>query len=915
MTQEIRLNLLGYPQIYINNEPVNLASHKTLALFVYLVVTGQPAARDKLTGLFWGNVSEDKAKTSLRSTLYNIQQQLPTVLNVTRKHITLADNFKMKVDIHEFEEMLMANNLDIRQIDAQNFQAEFMDGFYVADAPEFDHWLLFERNRLHQLAVTYLETAFKTSEAENILLVAQYLLQLEPWREEIYEFIIRHYARQQEYLTALKYYQRYHAYMRREFDLEPSNHLQKLINRVQTLRNKPISNLPPQPVLLFGRDTDVSNIKGLLHTSQIVTLVGMGGMGKTQLAMRVGQELLGDFMDGVWLLPLVTIEQGTNLPRVLAQILGISGVSTQSLRDYLISILQDYECLLIFDNIEHLLPSHDILTFLQDLVTHCPHVKVLITSRDRLNFSTGHIYELHGLPQIQSMVDLFIAIAQRVNPQFALNEETRELIQTFGKYVDGMPLAIEIAASTMHWQTLPMLWHDVQEDITNLATNLVDVPARHQNLYTVLTQSWQQLRDSEQYILYHLAVIRGDFELAAAQAIGQATAQELAGLVNKSLLRFQESRYSLHEIVRQYVRQTTPASLDNTIYERHRDYFFTLFKNEVPNFKNSKFKQAFQKLTPQLDNFLAACQWTIGQKQYSSITHDLLEAIENMFVDRGYNQQYLQLAEDLVHFLEEGPMKIDYSLYAHAQLLYLYCLYWYTSDHDLFKQKIDVLEAELRQVNLLPQLCVCITLQGWYFQYNHQDFIAAEEAFQEAYQLSLEAGDRYESNRRLNDLGLVTQHHHPEQAREYWQEGLHQANLFDDVRLATVILCNLGALDLQEGLYETAEGRFKEALVNKTEHYGVLLSAYKNLAAIYLHQEELGLAYEMAQKAVAAAQIRQQKGDLVQSYYQLAEVLIQQNRVRAAQQELNQALQIAHVEQDQAAIAQVQARLAEIERS
>ena len=249
----LQLKLLGWPAVKIGQdetavEPVEtavtqFASNKVQAILFYLVVTGQPCARDTLVGLLWPETSEKKARVSLRSALYNLQQQLPGVFAVTRKSVAIAPDCQIELDTAVFSAGVTAVEMEDVRPALALYYGDFLEGFHIDDAPEFDYWRVVERERLRQLALTgllrladYDETRGETAVAIESL---RRLLVLEPWREAIHRRIMLLLARAGDYNSAIKQYQECCAVLEKELDVPPMPETETLYQHILELRQRP----------------------------------------------------------------------------------------------------------------------------------------------------------------------------------------------------------------------------------------------------------------------------------------------------------------------------------------------------------------------------------------------------------------------------------------------------------------------------------------------------------------------------------------------------------------------------------------------------------------------------------------------------------------------------------------------------
>ena len=350
----------------------------------------------------------------------------------------------------------------------------------------------------------------------------------------------------------------------------------------------PRHNLSAQTTPFIGRERELSQLTERLTDpdTRLVTILGPGGMGKTRLARQVGRRLLGQFADGIWFLSLAAVDADTFGPAFNPLLNGLAGLfglrlhGGSSPQEQVLAYLQGRQMLLIFDNLEHLIAESEVLS---QLLSGAPEITLLTTSRERLNLQEEWLFPLEGLAltlddETETMVNspplippkrdpkkggeiapspsgrglteavqLFQQTAQRLQPGFDLHSHLNAVAQIC-HLVEGLPLGIELAASWVRYMSPAEIAQEIEKDINFLATNVRNLPARHRSLRAVFDHSWRLLSPQEQEVLPQLAVFRGNFRLAEAQAVTGASRPVLTGLVDKSLVSVSaEGRYDLHE--------------------------------------------------------------------------------------------------------------------------------------------------------------------------------------------------------------------------------------------------------------------------------------------------------------------------------------------------------------------------------
>src|SRR5512140_2237959 len=300
-------------------------------------------------------------------------------------------------------------------------------------------------------------------------------------------------------------------------------------------------NLPLRLSKFIGRERELAQLKPLLWSSRLLTLTGFGGCGKTRLALQAAGHLLDAFSDGVWLVELAPISDPNLVPQVVATTLGLQDTAERSLDMVLIAHLQSREVLLVLDNCEHLIAACAELA--QQLVQRCPEVHILATSREALNIEGEIIWQVPPLTDADA-TQLFLDRAAAVQSAVALTDGNAPAITRICQRLDGLPLAIELAAVRIKALSVEGLAARLDDDYTLLTSGSRTAPLRHQTLRAMIDWSYDLLSPSEQGLLQRLAVFVGGWTLEAAEAVcgnddlhPQTVLNVLIRLIDKSLIQ------------------------------------------------------------------------------------------------------------------------------------------------------------------------------------------------------------------------------------------------------------------------------------------------------------------------------------------------------------------------------------------
>jgi predicted ATPase/DNA-binding CsgD family transcriptional regulator len=382
-------------------------------------------------------------------------------------------------------------------------------------------------------------------------------------------------------------------------------------------------NLPAQVTTFVGRQHEVQEARQLLNRARLLTLTGPGGAGKTRLALQLAADVLSEFADGVFFIPLAAVGATDNVLWAIAQHLDFQFRKSGEPLDQLLEFFEDKHLLLVLDNFEHLLSSAGILT---NILKHAPHVKMLVTSRERLRLYGEVIHSIDGmalptsdqaedLRQSES-VQLFVQRAHAANPSLILDTADLSHIARICRLVEGMPLGIELAASWGDTLTLAEISDEIEHSLDILATELRDVPASQHSIRAVFERSWNLLNSQQQMAFQKLAVFQGGFTRAAAEAIVDVNLHTLHSLVSKSLLRHdpQTGRYEQHELLRHYAAEELVFSGEAAAIRRaHGAYFADLMADSWLRMCGSEQQEALMEVEADIDNARAAWHYWIEQ--------------------------------------------------------------------------------------------------------------------------------------------------------------------------------------------------------------------------------------------------------------------------------------------------------------
>ncbi len=397
------------------------------------------------------------------------------------------------------------------------------------------------------------------------------------------------------------------------------------------------NNLPVQLTSFVGRERELSEIVALVRENRLVTLIGSGGVGKTRTALQVAAELLDDFDDGVWFVDLAPLSNGDHIPWTVAHALGTALATGGDPIDELVRVLKPKNALLLFDNGEHLVEP--VAGIVLAALEACPRVKILASSRQGLDISGEQTYRLPSL-DVPAAVALFAERARSVDERFALTGESAATVAEICNRIDGIPLAIELAASRTAVLSVKQLLEKLNERFRLLSQKSSRRLPRQQTLRALIDWSFDLLDEDERKVLRRLSAFAGGWTLQAATAVCADDAIDewqvfelLSTLVSKSLVVAEyggdDRRYHLLNSIRDYGRERLEAAGEAAeIATKHARYFAEFaasLSSLVDALEDVRWQRA---LAPELDNLRAALDWTVFRGNDAATGLRLLAQLE-----------------------------------------------------------------------------------------------------------------------------------------------------------------------------------------------------------------------------------------------------------------------------------------------
>jgi predicted ATPase len=608
---------------------------------------------------------------------------------------------------------------------------------------------------------------------------------------------------------------------------------------------QPTVGFPTQLTPFVGRREEITQIKANLSNEdcRLLTLIGPGGIGKTRLSIEVGEELSGQFHDGACFVPLAPVFNQPMMVNTIAQSLGVQLTDPLPARQQLLTYLQDKEMLLVCDNFEQLIDS---AAFLGEIVTQAPGVRLLVTSRQPLNVQAEWRQTVSGLDYSQGeeseAVRFFKRNARRVAAHFQLDSLNLTAVLDLCHLVEGMPLALEIAAAWTRLMDCPTILSETQRSLEFLTSPLDDLPDRHRSVQAVLAQSWEMLPLRLESILGQLALFGGSFTLEAALAVvADLTMLDIATLLDRSLVHWRSNgRYQMHELLRQFVQSQSFSEPDG-FRQAYSYYYLTFTAQQEDQLTGAEPRKAIAAVEQEIANVRLAWRWAVNLGAADLLENSLAALLAYYQFQGSYNEGQEQFAAAA----NALPPSV---LVNHLRLAEASC-----------RQRLGDLAGAVTLVegvieSALPETKLAAFIALARLNEKRSEYDTAIGILQEA--LALAGPNSRESAEIWTILGSIYSYRGPMEKRIEAQKKALAINVALEDRLQTAECHNLLSMIYKDlGEYNEALAHIEQALtvaeeMNHRENIGRFT---QKLGQIYWRMDELEKAKENYEKALTIA--------------------------------------------------------------
>ncbi|HSB90311.1 MAG TPA: tetratricopeptide repeat protein [Anaerolineales bacterium] len=846
----VRLFLLGPMRAYADEAVVKLPPRsRLLSLWGYLLVHRQrPTPRHLLAYSFWPDEAETESRLNLRRHLHRLLQLLPPAPAETpwilSDHSTLQWNAAADawLDVAEFERLSAEPTRLAEAIEL--YGGDLLEGIY-------DDWVFAERERLRELYShdlhRLIEEREQAQDHQKAILFAQRLLRHDPLREETYRSLMRLHALSGDRAGLVRYFNACVTVLRRELNVEPSRETRQVYESCLAQETPgsprpapaaaspgPKPNLPAPLTSFVGRERELEEVRALLARTRLLTLTGIGGVGKSRLALALATSSPSIFPDGIWWVDLAPLADASLLPQAVASAIGLREQSTRPIAQALADTVRSKRALLVLDNCEHLVS--DCAALVAELLRASSEVRFLTTSTEPIGVPGEVVWQvppltlppptvmgevpLEGEVEASASVRLFADRAAAALPTFRLTKGNLPSVVRLCRALDGIPLALELAAARLKMLSVEQLVARLDDRFRLLTGGSRVALPRHRTLRAVLDWSYGLLSEPERALFRRLSLFAGGFTLESAEAVcvGEPLAsgqilELLSELVDKSLVTVSRSdparvRYGWLETVGHYAREKL---IESGEADQVQGAYVGLYLEMVERsgerlLRGPDQEEMFWAIDQEVANLRSAMSYAEGAGDHAALAR-LTSPLWPFWWTHGYVAEGRRWLESVLPHREKLPEDLQANvLQAIGRLMAL------QGDYDRAQAILEDNLEVCRRLGDRPRIADALSSLGVVAS-NQQDYARADNLWSEALEVYEAQADRWGMARASNNLGdLAVYRGDYALAIERLKRSV---DLFRELRSTlgeSISLINLGRAALLLGKPRRADGFFRQSL-------------------------------------------------------------------------------------------------------
>ncbi len=947
-----RIEMLGGLRVFGNGQSsVQFQTRKIAGLLVTLAYRPDcPQSREVLAEQLWPDTDPEKSRLSLRVALNSLRKILePTseyagkVLLSTRTHISMnAEAFS--TDASEFKSLcdraIQAKEPEARakRVDEalSLYRGELLPGFY-------DDWILGEREALietcYKALTLFAESTLVSGDSDKALFIMRRATILLPLRETAHEMLIRRYFDLGRVQQGLNQYSLLTGLLKSELNSVPSKELQTLVSSQSgNLSDVLFQNasavsfgvkeantavyLPRPLTVFFGRERELEMLIALLSQEKsdsingferLVSIVGMGGVGKSRLAIEAASHVSSNFEITAFV-TLADTHDAKTLWRKIAFALRLKLESKTDTADQVRQSLLSKSTLLVMDNVDTLLDAaeavrDETLRFVQGALSDIPSLKILLTSRRTLNLKGEHVLYLKpldipslSLPAISSKefpaIRIFLNRASAVGADFHLNTTILSDIIKLCAKLDGIPLAIELAAAWGSVLSPAQMLNHLSKLYEFPTSHNLDLPDRHRTLRSALESSFDLLLQPLQSFMLLLSLFNGGWtaEAAGGVACEAEVLTKLAELKERSFINSYEQsgtvRFAMLERVREFCKLKLEHGVESEFNIQHLLYFSSFLEGLISREKSAFDTEALNRIEAEIGNLRLAMKTALSEETNSALSLRFAASIGLFFEMQGYLHEGADFLENALKKSCEQPESVLRASALSSQGRCRFQLSEYEKAKRCFADSLQIYRGfgDLNgAAKALGNLAVIAEIQG--------DYSKAEELNLESLAIRCAQNDRAGEAAALNNLGvLALQRNRLDEANRYYRSSLSIKREIGEKHAIANTLTNLGNIAHMQGNLASATHRHEESLALRrqlNDRQGIAWSL-NNLGIVSFSQMDYDLAKKLFEDSLA---IKRELGDqlgIAQSLQNIGKIEFEEKRIDTAYDFFYEAYAIFH---------------------